>query len=76
MAPVQNGLSFATPYGNRCRVEHVDQPRLAVAYEEDLANEMVAGSGLAHFRTPLRGVWSGCASNPEAGQDVLILRRA
>jgi len=69
----QYDLRFEHQAEPGCRINNLEYPTGAVAYTESVISNMLGKSRLAQARAPLRGGWSGFYSNPEDGQDVLIL---
>lgn len=75
-APVADGeepmMSFEHPLGDGCRVHDADRPRAAVAYSQQVLEEMYAGSRLQisaiHY-----GFWAG-RLDPTSFQDIVITR--
>lgn len=59
-----------------CRVNNPEYPTGAVAYTPNIIAGLLEKHGLRQVRPPLRGGWSGFYSDPEDGQDVLILMAA
>jgi SAM-dependent methyltransferase len=68
-------LSFQHPHGPGCHVHVLEEPRGAVAFEEETVREIVEEGGLALAQPILWGTWSGQRPEPAAGQDALILTR-
>ena len=65
---------FQHPYGDRCYVNSVQEPRAAVAFEDEAFADIIEQGGLVLEQT-LWGNWSGARDNPRSGQDVVILRQ-
>jgi SAM-dependent methyltransferase len=56
-----------------CFINDPAFPLGAIAYTRDALHAMIKDAGLALNRDFLRGAWSGFFSEPEDGQDVMIL---
>src|SRR6266540_5751168 len=56
-----------------CFINDPAFPLGTIAYTRDALHAMIKDAGLALNRDFLRGAWSGFFSEPEDGQDVMIL---
>jgi SAM-dependent methyltransferase len=74
-AKTQHALSFKHQYGPGCNINTRDEPRGAVAFEEEKLKMMIAAGGLELAAPILWGAWSGQREEPKCGQDGLILRK-
>jgi SAM-dependent methyltransferase len=68
-------LRFEHEISPGCRINDLEFPLGAVAFTDEVWGQMLASSGLA-LTNRLYGAWSGLHSNPEDGQDVMILGKA
>lgn len=68
-------LKFRTEIEPGCRINNKDEPLGAIAYSLDHIEPLIAASGLKMMRPPLHGAWSGYYSEPDDGQDVLLLEK-
>ena len=68
-------LQFAHDWGDRCWINVPSVPLGAVTYTMDKMEELVAKAELEFDRPLVRGNWSGCFDQPDAAQDVVLLRR-
>jgi SAM-dependent methyltransferase len=71
----QYALSFQHRYGPGCFVNTLDEPRGAVAFEEDLLRQMIERTGLNLAQPILWGTWSGQRPDPKCGQDSLVFMK-
>ncbi|WOJ89506.1 class I SAM-dependent methyltransferase [Methylocapsa polymorpha] len=74
-AQTRHALSFRYPYGLGCHVNVIEEPRGAVAFEEDALKKMIERGGLSMAQPILWGVWSGQRPDPKCGQDGLVLMK-
>jgi SAM-dependent methyltransferase len=65
-------LTFAHEYEKGCRINDTEVPLQGVAYSRESWEDMVTRSGLV-LRRFLPGGWSGFYTNPEDGQDAVVL---
>ena len=68
-------LRFEHEHGEGCRINSLEAPLGAVAYTKEMWDEMISGTGLVYASDTLTGAWSGFYSNPQEGQDVMLLKR-
>lgn len=68
-------LKFETEIETGCRINNPAEPLGAIAYTLDRIEPLIAKAGLKSMRKPLNGLWSGFYSNPDDGQDVLLLEK-
>ena len=66
-------VQFKYPVGDRCYINSKQEPRAAVAFEDDKFISMIEAAGLQVDQI-LWGTWSGTRENPRSGQDVAILK--
>ena len=66
------GLRFALSHGDNY-INSEEEPRGAVAFDENTFFRMIEEAGLAHEKV-LWGEWSGQRPNPQSGQDAVILK--
>jgi SAM-dependent methyltransferase len=66
-------LRFEHEFSPGCRINDPVHPLGAVAYTPEIWDEMVLNTGLRYAKPILKGSWSGFYSDPEDGQDVVIL---
>jgi len=66
-------LRFEHEIEQGCRINVLEHPLGAVAFTNDAWDGMVERSGLKYAKRNLKGGWSGFYSEPEDGQDVVIL---
>ena len=68
-------LKFETEIEPGCRINNPAEPLGAIAFTFDRIDPLIAKAGLKHARAPLHGLWSGHYSDPDDGQDVLLLEK-
>lgn len=68
-------LKFETEIEPGCRINNPDEPLGAIAYTWDRIAPLITKAGLKAMRPPLHGMWSGYYSDPDDGQDVLLLEK-
>ena len=66
-------LTFRHQLNENCFINDPAYPLGAIAYKQGALRRMVSEAGLEMKREFLRGAWSGYYTNPEDGQDVMIL---
>lgn len=66
-------LRFEHVLTENCFINDPTFPLGAIAYRREALTGMVADAGLGLKRDFLRGAWSGYYSDPEDGQDVMIV---
>jgi SAM-dependent methyltransferase len=66
-------LNFEYKIGDGCFVNDAEMPRGAMGYNRFVIDNLISESGLHKIRDPLTGAWSGYYTDPEEGQDVLLL---
>jgi SAM-dependent methyltransferase len=66
-------LRFEHAVSANCRINTPSHPLGAVAYTTAAWDEMISASGLRYAKPSLHGAWSGFYSDPQDGQDVVIL---
>jgi SAM-dependent methyltransferase len=69
------GLSLRHSHGAGCYVNVPEQPRGAVAFEEETVSRIVEDGGLVAAQPILWGTWWGWRSDPKSAQDCLILAK-
>jgi len=69
------GLRFAYPRSNGCRIDDPATPEGAVGYSPGAIDRMLAAAGLRLAQPVHRGSWSGRDGVPD-GQDIAVLERA
>ncbi|MFZ0497125.1 MAG: class I SAM-dependent methyltransferase [Methylocella sp.] len=74
-AQTQYALSFQHPYGLGCYINFLDEPRGAVAFEEDALKQVIELAGLTLAQPILWGAWSSQRPDPKCGQDSLVLMK-
>jgi len=68
-------LSFRYAWEEGSRVNVQEEPRQAVAYDENTLIRMIEAGGLCLDQSILWGTWTGLRENPRSGQDAIIMRR-
>ena len=69
-------LRFEHEVDPNCRINTPSHPLGAVAYTSAAWDEMIGTSGMRYAKPSLHGGWSGYYSDPQDGQDVVILEPA
>ncbi|KQU79313.1 hypothetical protein ASD00_36260 [Ensifer sp. Root31] len=70
----QWSLTFQNePDARGCFINNLDVPRGAVGYTPQALHKLISATGLTLTRPFVKGAWSGYHSDPESGQDGMIL---
>ena len=68
-------LQFKYSESPGCFLQSLENPTHAVAYTEEILQEMLDEAGLEFAHQIIYGFWSGMRSPTNGGQDSVVLRR-